>query len=939
MIGTISVPAATLVQGLILGLNYGLLALGLVLVYRTSRVLNFAHGELGVVAAVLLAKLVNDYHISYWPALVLCLAVGAGVGGLSELALRRLFDRPRLLVMVATIGLEQILFVATLLPFVRPKHLFGSYPVPIHAHFTVGGERFLPGDTFTLIVAPIVVAAFAIFFIRSAYGLAMRAMAENGESARLAGIWVKRTSTLAWMLAGLLSAVTAILASPGRANAFSQALGPELLLRALAAALIGAMTSFVVAFLAGIGLGVLESVLVWNVRQASTVEVAMFVVLLIALLLRVRALRKGSRDEERSAWSFGSSVIRVTGNAARERLRQGALVGAGILALVLPAVLDNSRAFLVSRIFVFAVIAVSLTILTGWAGQLSLGHFALVAIGAVVTARLVDHVNLVLLLPLAGLISVAVAIVVGLPALRIRGLYLAVTTLGLALLMQVAVLATPCARIPLFGWHACTGLPDPASTLIRRPRLLGVDLGPQHTMYYFVLGVLALTLLVARVWRDHGVARDLLAVRDNEVGAAAAGVRVVRAKLMAFALSGFLAGVAGVCFALVTERFKASTFDPSQSILVVAMVIIGGLGSIEGAVLGALYLVGIPAAFGSGPTVQFITSGVGLTIFILFLPGGLAALLHRIGDAVSAALQGPSAGPARVAAVVQPVPDATRARRGETELPRTPAGLEVYDLVVAFGGLLAVNGVDLSIQPGSTVGILGPNGSGKTTLLDAVSGLLRPASGLVHLDGVDLVDYLPEDRAALGVVRSFQDCRLYPELTVEDTLMVAEDARHPLGVLSSTLRLPVARRAENDKLQTVDEVLDAFGLEPFRHRRIDQLSTGTRRVVDLASIVTARPRLLLLDEPTAGIAQREAEAFGPLLHALRDLTGTTIVIVEHDVPLTVSVCDSLVVMEAGRVVSAGPTATVLADPAARDAYLGASEEALARSGRARRPVA
>ncbi|TML65117.1 MAG: ATP-binding cassette domain-containing protein [Actinobacteria bacterium] len=860
MIGTISVPAATLVQGLILGLNYGLLALGLVLVYRTSRVLNFAHGELGVVAAVLLAKLVNDYHISYWPALVLCLAVGAGVGGLSELALRRLFDRPRLLVMVATIGLEQILFVATLLPFVRPKHLFGSYPVPIHAHFTVGGERFLPGDTFTLIVAPIVVAAFAIFFIRSAYGLAMRAMAENGESARLAGIWIKRTSTLAWMLAGLLSAVTAILASPGRANAFSQALGPELLLRALAAALIGAMTSFVVAFLAGIGLGVLESVLVWNVRQASTVEVAMFVVLLIALLLRVRALRKGSRAEERSAWSFGSSVIRVTGNAARERLRRGALVGAGILALVLPAVLDNSRAFLVSRIFVFAVIAVSLTILTGWAGQLSLGHFALVAIGAVVTARLVDHVNLVLLLPLAGLISAAVAIVVGLPALRIRGLYLAVTTLGLALLMQVAVLATPCARIPLFGWHACTGLPDPASTLIRRPRLLGVDLGPQHTMYYFVLGVLALTLLVARVWRDHGVARDLLAVRDNEVGAAATGVRVVRAKLMAFALSGFLAGVAGVCFALVTERFKASTFDPSQSILVVAMVIIGGLGSIEGAVLGALYLVGIPAAFGSGPTVQFITSGVGLTIFILFLPG----------DAVSAGLQDRSAGPARMTApAVQPVRDATRPRGGETELPRTPAGLEVYDLVVAFGGLLAVNGVDLSIQPGSTVGILGPNGSGKTTLLDAVSGLLRPASGLVHLDGVDLVDYLPEDRAALGVVRSFQDCRLYPELTVEDTLMVAEDARRPLGVLSSTLRLPAARRAENDKRQTVDEVLDAFGLEPFRHRRIDQLSTGTRRVVDLAA---AARRAHRGDRPTRGRGVRTAHPrpAGPHRHDHRD---------------------------------------------------------------------
>jgi ABC-type branched-subunit amino acid transport system ATPase component len=263
---------------------------------------------------------------------------------------------------------------------------------------------------------------------------------------------------------------------------------------------------------------------------------------------------------------------------------------------------------------------------------------------------------------------------------------------------------------------------------------------------------------------------------------------------------------------------------------------------------------------------------------------------------------------------------------------RSPARLELQDLVVGFGGLTAVNQVDLVVEPGSIVGILGPNGSGKTTLLDTISGQLRPTSGVVCLDGVDLIDYLPEDRAALGMVRSFQDCRLFPELTVEDTLMVAEDARRPIGVLGSTFRLPFARRRESDKHRAVEGLLEAFRLEPFRHRRVDQLSTGTRRVVDLASIVAARPRLLLLDEPTAGIAQREAEALGPLLHTLHAETGATIVMVEHDVPMTVALCGSLVVMEAGRVVSAGPRDAVLADPAALEAYLGASEEALGRSG-------
>lgn len=261
------------------------------------------------------------------------------------------------------------------------------------------------------------------------------------------------------------------------------------------------------------------------------------------------------------------------------------------------------------------------------------------------------------------------------------------------------------------------------------------------------------------------------------------------------------------------------------------------------------------------------------------------------------------------------------------------AALTVHDLVVEFGGVRAVNGARLEFAPGTITGILGPNGSGKTTLLDAISGLVRPSAGAVLLDGVDLIDYLPEDRAALGLVRSFQDARLFPELTVAEALMVAEDARRPVGVAASTLRLPRARRSEASKREVVDELIDGFGLGAYRDQRIDQLSTGTRRVVDLASIVSARPRLLLLDEPTAGIAQREAEALGPLLRSVQSRTGATVVMVEHDVPITVDLCGRLVVMEAGRVVSSGPTADVLADPAALAAYLGASDEVLRRSGR------
>jgi ABC-type branched-subunit amino acid transport system ATPase component len=261
-----------------------------------------------------------------------------------------------------------------------------------------------------------------------------------------------------------------------------------------------------------------------------------------------------------------------------------------------------------------------------------------------------------------------------------------------------------------------------------------------------------------------------------------------------------------------------------------------------------------------------------------------------------------------------------------------PLRLEIEDLVVSFGGVRAVDHVDLVAEPGSIVGLIGPNGSGKTTILDAVSGLVTPASGHVRVGGEDIGDYLPEERLSIGLVRSFQDCQLFPELSVQDTLLLCEDARRSVGVISSTLQMPWARRAEREKRGAVDRVIDAFGLGRFRAHRTSQLSTGTRRVVDLASIVLAGPRLLLLDEPTAGIAQREAEAFIPLLRRLHEVTNSTILLVEHDVPLVFELCSTVVVMQTGDVVAAGTPEEVRRDPRALAAYLGASDEAINVSG-------
>jgi ABC-type branched-subunit amino acid transport system permease subunit len=631
-----SVPLSTVLQGVVLGLNYGLLAMGLVLIYRSSRVLNFAHGQLGVVGAVFLVKIYYDYGVWYWPGLLLVLVGAAAIGGVCELILRRLFNRPRVLVMVATIGLAQVLYLFTVLPFVRPKELFRPFPVPIGWKFTVNGFIFQPADTFTLIVAPLVAVVLALFLRYSSWGLSMRAMAENRDSARLSGVWVRRTSTVAWMVAGLLSAITAVLASPGKSSALYEALGPGLLLRALAAAILGAMLSLPVAFVAGIAIGIVQQVLAYNVSSSAQIELALFALLLVVLFARVRALRVSSRTEERSSWELGGESGRFVADRLRAWVGRSGVAATIALAALLPLVVSSGRSFLLARICIFAVIALSLTILTGWAGQVSLGHFGLVAVGSIMAARLGSSTNLLVLLLLAGAASAVISVIVGLPALRIRGLYLAVSTLGFALFMQASVLSTPCWIAPVVHSRVCTGLPDPQSTLISRPSLFGWSLASDRDFAWFSLIVLLVAVAVVRVWRDRGIARRLIAVRDNEAAAGAMGIPIVRTKLLAFALSGFMAGSAGVMFAFASERFKAETFSPALSILIVSMVVIGGLGSVPGAILGALYLIGLPAAFGSTQTIQFLTSGFGLLAFLLYLPGGLARLLTAVGDGVTA---------------------------------------------------------------------------------------------------------------------------------------------------------------------------------------------------------------------------------------------------------------------------------------------------------------
>jgi len=269
----------------------------------------------------------------------------------------------------------------------------------------------------------------------------------------------------------------------------------------------------------------------------------------------------------------------------------------------------------------------------------------------------------------------------------------------------------------------------------------------------------------------------------------------------------------------------------------------------------------------------------------------------------------------------------------KSEVPTTikPA-LQVSDLRVRFGGVLAVDGVSLEVASGAILGLIGPNGAGKTTIFDAISGLVK-ADGKVLLAGVDISSASPERRGRARLGRSFQDARLFPSLTVAETLAVAFE-RHirATDVISTALRAPWVVRTERRVRARVDELIDLMGLGAFRDKFISELSTGSRRVVDLAATLAHDPLVLLLDEPSSGIAQREAEALAPLLLRIRDQTGASLLVVEHDMPLITSVSDEILALETGRVITRGRPQDVLSDPHVIASYLGTDSAAVARSG-------
>jgi ABC-type branched-subunit amino acid transport system ATPase component/ABC-type branched-subunit amino acid transport system permease subunit len=918
------VNLGSLLLGVLNGLVIGLLAVGLVLVYKANRFLNLANAQIGAVSAILLAKFVLDWGWSWWAAFPVCLAVGL----LTAVAVERLVIAPlrrktgsKVSLLLVTVGVTELLLALTYIPALGPDPDTldaRGYPVPFTSHLEVGGVVLGGQYLLIMVLAPLLVAGLGAFFRYSLLGKTIRAAASNPDAARLCGISTAKVSTISWAAAGVLSAVTAILKAPSEASLSAASLGPDLLLVTLGAAALGAFVSIPAALAGGLALGVAQQLTLAETANGGTAELVVFLLILFIVLARGRAIAAafdpGSAGvEDRPPLRIPAAVA----NRALVRHRRVWLAAFSLAVAVLVPLLPYFRTvghrFELATVVVYALVGVSLTMLVGWGGQVSLGQFALVGAGAFLAARLGAHgLSLVLLVLVAGALGAVVMVAVGLPALRVRGLTLAVTTLGLAVVAPEWLF-----RQHWFGSAQPFGLEVPAVPLVAglgRP-------SSELAVYYVALAVLALAVVAAGALRRSVPGRLVVAVRDNERSAAAFGATPATLKLSLLAVSGLVAGAAGVLFAEAWRTVSAAQFDPDLSISVLAVPVVGGLGSLAGAVAGAaaLYvpvlflnplLTGLFGSFGAQVGFQLALGGAGLVGVVMGYPTGIAGAAQRAFEGFCARLA--AAGPAPAA---------------RSEAPLVAEGVEA-----SVGGMRVLRGVSLELRPGEIVGLIGPNGAGKTTLLNVLSGVLRPDAGSVRIFGTEVAGLPAEYRASLGLARSFQDAALFPGLTVTETVQVALARRSRVGFLSSMLGAPWARAADASTRARATEILESLGLLPYADALTSELSTGTRRICDLAAQVAAEPEILLLDEPTAGVAQRDAEAFGPLLRRIRERLDCTVLVVEHDIPLLMGLCDRVYAMEEGTVIAQGTPEQIRANPTVVASYLGTGERALLRSG-------
>ena len=585
---------------------------------------------------------------------------------------------------------------------------------------------------------------------------------------------------------------------------------------------------------------------------------------------------------------------------ARRRLWFFALVA-------LPVVFrDELTQFALARVGAFAAAATGLAIVSGIAGQISLGHAGLMAAGAYTSGGLATHAGWPFAVSFAAgtALAAAVGLAFGAPSLRVRRQYLALATLGGGFIIWQIVRETGSLTGSDFG---LAGIP-PMS-------LLGRDFGPLGAAATS-MALLALALFAAGNLVGSRSGRAFRAVRDGETGAQASGISVYGAKLSAFVLSAGIAGAAGALFAHAEGFIAPGQFDPRVSFTLLLAAVLGGLTSPYGGALGVLLILGpselFPAAFDWLESYQLVAWGPVALLVVFRWPDGVAGAIERLAQRRRPRRSVTDGAETAEPAAVLRTTDAAAGRRPLLVVERVGR---------SFGGLRALHDVSLTVQPGTIHALIGPNGSGKTTLLDCVTGILRPGGGRILL-GEERIDGLAPHRvAAFGIARTFQQVALFGSMTAKENVLAGAHLRTRGGIAMGALGL--SGGGEAGAIREAHELLRVVGLAGQRDDRASALSYGQRKRLELARALALHPRLLILDEPAAGRNEPEILELGRTLKRLRT-AGLTILVVEHHMNFVLSLADTVTVLDEGRVVAEGPPAAVRIDPAVVEAYLGAA---------------
>lgn len=639
---------AYLAIGISDGFIYAMLTLGIVLVYKGSRVLNFAHPYFGLVCAFITWWLTDK--ASFFPFTLMPFQAGsvprflvAALLGLLFIArygrdvehfvMRPLKNAPRLVQLVATIALAQGAVGLVALLFNRTEdqaNTFRHLPLvlPKSTQFEIGSGLVTAGEIQVLIVAPVISLAAALFFTRTRYGVAIRAAAENSDAARLLGISAARVSTFVWVTGAVLAGLAGIMITQKSGSLDIATLSTGFLVRGLAAALVGGLTSLPGAFVGGILVGVGEAMArLATDNRPGAAETLLFIVIIGFLIFRPNGLF-GQRDETEDKVAFVPALkdlpARLRNSPVARTVRVIGLTLCGLLSLISLTAGSEVNGILV-RVIVYAIVAVSLTVLMGFSGQISLGHWGLTGVGAFALANMIaeDRLNwpFLVALPLTFVVGMVVALLIGLPALRIKGLYLAVATLAFNLAAEYFIF-----RSELVG-NGTAGI------IVAPPKVGPFDLDSptNRPLFFFSVLVLAVCLVLARNLARSRTGRGFYALRENEKAAATLGVGLTKYRLLAFAVSGGIASLGGAVFCLLLDGSDYVPWVTAESLVLVSVVMIGGIGSLSGSVLGAFLVIGMPDLVKfENPWIVPIGTGILLITVLLRAPGGLAGLLQLI---------------------------------------------------------------------------------------------------------------------------------------------------------------------------------------------------------------------------------------------------------------------------------------------------------------------